>query len=83
MVSFHMGWLGVLEEVGPVLELVEVDRGTGTWRQGQAVEVDSCLGMSFLNCDDKIVRYGAEAVWNLNSKMPNSRLEQGLREGFG
>lgn len=31
MVGLHMRWLDVLEEVGPMLELVEVDRGMGTW----------------------------------------------------
>ena len=30
MVRLHVGWLDVLEEAGPMLELVEVDRGTGT-----------------------------------------------------
>lgn len=48
MVSLYMRWLGVLEEAGPMLELIEEDRGMGTWRQGQAAKVDSHLGMSFL-----------------------------------
>lgn len=59
MVSLHMGWLGVLEEAGPMLELIEEDRGMGTWRQGQAEKADSALGMSFLNHDDKI----ASCIW--------------------
>lgn len=37
MVSLHIGWLGVFEEVRPMLELVEVDCATGTWECGQAV----------------------------------------------
>lgn len=40
MVSPHMRWLGVLEEAGPTLELIEEDRGVGTWRQGQAVKAE-------------------------------------------
>ena len=39
MVSLHIGWLGVLEEAGPMLELIEEDRGMGTWRQGQSSDL--------------------------------------------
>jgi hypothetical protein len=68
MVSLYMGWLGVLEEAGPMLELIEEDRGMGTWRQGQTAKVDSHQGMSFLNCDDKRAS-GAKAAQNLSSEM--------------
>lgn len=36
MVSLNMGWFRVLEKIGSMLELIEVYRGTGTCRQGQA-----------------------------------------------
>lgn len=52
MVGLHMGWFRVLEKIGSMLELIEVYRGMGTCRRGQAEKVDPCLGMSFLNCDD-------------------------------
>ena len=32
MVCPHMGWSGMLDEAGPMLELIEVDRSMGTWR---------------------------------------------------
>lgn len=57
MVGFHLGWFRVLEKTGSMLELIEVYRGMGTCRQGQAEEVDPCLGMYFLNCDDKIANW--------------------------
>ena len=37
MVSLYVGWFDILEEAGPMLELIEVDRGMGTWVRGPGV----------------------------------------------
>ena len=34
MVYPHMGWSETLDEAGHMLELIEVDRSLGTWKEG-------------------------------------------------
>jgi hypothetical protein len=52
MVSLHVGWLDVFNEVGPMLELVEVDRAMGTWLYGQV----GTWCLSYIALLDKIAR---------------------------
>ena len=37
MVGLYVGWLDILEEAGPMLELIEVDRSVGPWGRGPGV----------------------------------------------
>lgn len=70
MVGLHVGWLDVLKEVGPMLELVEVDRGMRTWGMGVVRQThgDSLPGALFqVILSDKIHR--SKADFNLDSGM--------------